>query len=127
MGTGLFGEQHKMKLCTYLFSATVTAAGCSLIERSAVTSQAAAALKRVLGPDAKLLSKNVQLLPLVLLRRVSDGKRKTPQNGCFSAVQLPPKVEFADRMLKWKRGCVTPAGIVACTHGLLWLLVHMLG
>lgn len=69
-----------MKLSTYLFSTTVAAAGCSLIERSVVKSPAAAALKRVLGHDAKLLSKNVQLLPLVRLMRVClTGRLKHPQ------------------------------------------------
>lgn len=69
-----------MKRSTYLCSTTVAAAGCSLIERSVVKSPAAAALKRVLGHDAKLLSKNVQLLPLVRLIRVClTGRIKDPK------------------------------------------------
>lgn len=97
-----------MKPSTYLFSTTVAAAGCLLIERSVVKSPAAAALKRVLGHVAKLLSKNVQLLPLVRLMRVClTGRIKPKKQGCFSAFQLPPEVEFAARILKWKRCCVT--------------------
>lgn len=83
----LFWEQLKMKLSTYLFSTTVAAAGCSLIERSVVKFPAAAALKRVLGHDAKLLSKNVQMLPLVRLMRVClTGRLKHPKKGMFLSI-----------------------------------------
>lgn len=45
---------------THIYSAaTPAAAGCSLIERSVVKSQAGAVLRSVLGPD-KLLSTNVE-------------------------------------------------------------------
>lgn len=89
MGTSLyiFGEQLKIQLSKYLFSTTVAAAGCLLIERSVVKSPAAAALKLVLGHDAKLLSKNVQLLPLVWLMRVClTGRIKLHQKGMFLSI-----------------------------------------
>lgn len=80
----LFCEQLKLKLSTYLFSTTITAPGCLLIERSVVKSQATAALKRVLGHDAKLLSKNVQWLPLIRLMRVFLTRReKHLKKGMF--------------------------------------------
>lgn len=97
-------ELLKMKSYTYLFSASAAAAGCSLIERSVVKSQAAAALRSVLGRDAKLLSKNVQLLPLVLVTRTClNGREKRRKKGSFPAFQLPPQVQLADGMQKWKR------------------------
>lgn len=75
------------QLNTHIYSAvTLAAAGCSLIERSVVKSQASAALRSVLGPDAKLLSKNVQLLSIVLLMRACLNGREKHRKSLFSSL-----------------------------------------
>lgn len=61
-----------------------------------VKSQAGATLGSVLGPDAKLLLKIVQLLPFVLLTCTCLSGTGKHKKACFPALQLPPKPGSAD-------------------------------
>lgn len=63
-----------------------TEAGCLLIERSVTESQAGAALRSVLGPDAKLLSKNVRLLPLVVFMSSCLNGGEKHRKSLFSSL-----------------------------------------